>query len=77
MHERIQKKLFEQRVQKIKENNEKLKSIEVDVVNNFVKDEVQSFSDAKFFAAAAAAAAAADDDDDDDDSEEDRVIGFR
>ena len=75
MHERIQKKLFQQRVQKIKENNEKLKSIEVDVVNNLVKDEVQSFSDAKFFAAAAAAAA--DDDDDDDDSEEDRVIGFR
>ena len=67
-HERIQKNLFQQCVQKIKENNGELKSIEVDVVTKFNKDEVRKFSDAEVYT---------NDDDYDDDSEEDRAIRFR
>ena len=47
-HERIQKNLFQQCVQKIKENNGELKSIEVDVVTKFNKDEVRKFLMLKF-----------------------------
>ena len=68
IHERIQKNLFQQCVQKIKENNGELKSIEVDVVTKFNKDEVRKFSDAEVYT---------NDDDYDDDSEEDRAIRFR
>lgn len=46
IHERIQKKLFQQCVKKIKVNGE-LKTIEEDVITNFLKDEVESFSDAR------------------------------
>ena len=55
-------------MKKIKENDE-LKTVEVNVVTNFIKDEVESLSDAEVYTD--------DDDDDDDDFEEDRVIGFR
>ena len=41
-----------------------MKNVEVDEVTNFVKDEVESFSNADYI-------------DDNDDSEEDGVIGFR
>ena len=58
IHEKIQKKSFRHWIQKMKEKNE-LKSIQVDVLNNFIKDEVQSFSDAEVYT------------DDDGDSEED------
>ena len=51
------------RWRKLKKDNQ-LKSVEVDVVTDFVKDEVESFSIADYI-------------DDNDDSEEDRVIGFR
>lgn len=54
-------------MKKIKENDE-LKTVEVNVVTNFIKDEVESLSDAEVYT---------DDDNDDDDFEEDRVIGFR
>ena len=60
---------------KIKEKY-KLKSIEVNVITNFIKDEVASFFDADIYT---------DDDDDDDDdeddddndSEENKFTGFR
>ena len=60
---------------KIKEKY-KLKSIEVNVITNFIKDEVASFFDAGIYT---------DDDDDDDDdeddddndSEENKFTGFR
>ena len=68
IHERIQKNLFQQCVQKIKENNEDLKSIEVDVVTNFNKDKIKRFFDAEVYT---------NDDDYDADSEEDRAITFR
>ena len=68
IHERIQKNLFQQCVQKIKENNGELKSIEIDVVTKFNKDEVRKFFDAEVYT---------NDDDYDDDSEEDRAIRFR
>ena len=68
IHERIQKNLFQQCVQKIKENNGELKSIEVDVVTKFNKDEVGKFFDAEVYT---------NDDDYDDDSEEDTAIRFR
>ena len=68
IHERIQKNLFQQCVQKIKENNGELKSIEVDVMTKFNKDEVRKFFDAEVYT---------NDDDYDDDSEEDRAIRFR
>ena len=45
-HERIQKKLFQQCVKKIKVNGE-LKTIEEDAITTFLKDEVESFSDAR------------------------------
>ena len=35
-------------LKKIKENNE-LKSVEIDVVTNFIKDEVESSSDAEVY----------------------------
>ena len=56
-----QKKTF---IEKINENNE-LQSVEVDVVTNFIKDEVESSSDAEVYT------------NDDYDSEKDRVTGFR
>ena len=68
IHERIQKNLFQQCVQKIKENNGELKSIEADVVTKFNKDEVRKFFDAEVYT---------NDDDYDDDSEEDTAIRFR
>ena len=52
-----QKKTF---IEKINENNE-LQSVEVDVVTNFIKDEVESSSDAEIYT------------NDDYDSEKDRV----
>ena len=58
IHEKIQKKSFQHWIQKMKKKNE-LKSVQVDVLNNFIKDEVQSFSDAEVYT------------DDDGDSEED------
>ena len=54
-------------LKKAKENKE-LKSIEVNVVSNFIKDGKKSFYNAEFYT---------DDHDDDDDSQGDRVIGFR
>ena len=51
-------------LKKIKENDV-LKSFEVDVVTNFIKYEVESFSDAEVYTV------------DVDDSEENGVIGFR
>ena len=42
--ERIREKFFQQCVRKIKENND-LNSSEVDVVTNFIKNEVESFPD--------------------------------
>ena len=51
-------------LKKIKENDA-LKSFEVDVVTNFVKYEVESFSDTEVYTVDA------------DDSEENGVIGFR
>ena len=51
-------------LKKIKENND-LKSVEVDLFTNFVKDEVKCFSDPEVCS------------DHDDDPEEYRVIGFR
>ena len=60
-------------LKKIKEKY-KLKSIEVNVITNFIKDEVASFFDAGIYT---------DDDDDDDeddddnDSEENKFTGFR
>ena len=51
-------------IEKINENNE-LQSVEVDVVTNFIKDEVESSSDAEIYT------------NDDYDSEKDRVTGFR
>ena len=48
-----------------KKNNE-LKSVEVNVVINFIKDKIENFSDAKVCS-----------DDDVDDSEEDRITEFR
>lgn len=68
IHERIQKNLFQQCVQKIKENNGELKSIEIDVVTKFNKNEIRKFFDAEVYT---------NDDDYDDDSEEDRAIRFR
>ena len=59
-------------MKKIKENDE-LKTVEVNVVTNFIKDEVESLSDAEVYTDDDND----DDDDDDDDFEEDRVIGFR
>ena len=56
-----QKKTF---IEKVNENNE-LQSVEVDVVTNFIKDEVESSSDAEVY------------NNDDYDSEKDRVTGFR
>ena len=56
-------------MKKIEENDE-LKTVEVNVVTNFIKDEVESLSDAEVYTDD-------DDDDDDDDEEEDRVIGVR
>ena len=55
-------------LKKLKEND-KLKSVEVNLVTNFIKDKVESSSDAEVYT---------DDnyDYDDDDSEEDRIIGF-
>ena len=53
-------------MEKIKEND-KLKRVEIDVVNNFIKDDVESFSGVDV---------GIDDDDDDDEEEEDRDIGF-
>ena len=46
IHERIQKKLFQQCVKKIKVKGE-LKTIEEDAITTFLKDEVESFSDAR------------------------------
>ena len=51
-------------LKKIKENN-KLKSFEVDVDANFIKDDIERFSNANVFS------------DDNYDSEEAKVIGFR
>ena len=48
--------------------------LEVNVVTNFIKDEVESLSDAEVYTDDNDDD---DDDDDDDDFEEDRVIGFR
>ena len=47
VHERILKASFKQWVVKREDNNE-VKNIGVDVVTNFIKDNVESFSDAKF-----------------------------
>ena len=47
IHERIQKKSIQQIV-KIKENDE-LKSVEVDIVTNFIKNEVESSSGAEVY----------------------------
>ena len=52
------------RWKKIKENSN-LESVKVDVVTNFIKNEVESFSDAENYTG------------DDNYSKEDRVIGFR
>ena len=57
------RKKVEQCVEEKKENIE-LKSVKVDVVTNFIKDEVESFSDTEVYT-------------DEDNSEEDRVIGFK
>ena len=48
IHKRIQKKSIQNMLKKIKENNE-LKSVEIDVVTNFIKDEVESSSDAEVY----------------------------
>lgn len=45
-----------------------MKSVEVDVVNNFINDEMESSSDAKVYA---------NNNYDDDDSEKDRVVAFK
>ena len=63
VHERILKASFKQWVVKREDNNE-VKNIGVDVVTNFIKDNVESFSDAKFCT-------------DDDDSEENRILGYK
>ena len=55
---------FNNLLKKIKEKNE-LKSVEVDVISNLVKDDVEIDVDFD------------DDDDDDDDDDEDWVIRFR
>ena len=67
IHERIQKNILAKRktfIEKINENNE-LQSVEVDGVTNFIKDEVESSSDAEVYT------------NDDYHSEKDRVTGFR
>ena len=51
-------------LRQLKENDE-LRSVEMYLVTNFIKDEVESFSDAEVYT------------DDNDDSEEDKVIEFR
>ena len=50
---------------KNKKDKNELKSAEVDSVNNFIKDKVQSSSDAEVFT------------EDDADTEKDRIIRFR
>ena len=66
--EEYRKNQYNNLLKKLKENDE-LKSVEVNLVTNFIKDKVESSSDAEVYT----------DDDydyDDDDSEEDRIIGF-
>ena len=66
--EEYRKNQYNNLLKKLKENDE-LKSVEVNLVTNFIKDKVESSSDAEVYI----------DDDydyDDDDSEEDRTIEF-
>ena len=68
-HKQKKKKIWKDKekivptMKKIKENNE-LKSVEVDVLTPFIKDEVESFPTAEVYT-------------DDNDYEEDRVVGCR
>ena len=64
---KYRKNWFNNLLEKIKEND-KLKRVEIDVVNNFIKDDVESFSGVDV--------GIDDDDDDDDEEEEERDIGF-
>lgn len=60
IYDRIQRKLFQQYIEQNKKHNN-LKSVEVDVLTNFKKDEVERFFDAEVY------------NNHDDDSEEDQI----
>ena len=63
VHEKIPKNRSNNMFKKLKDNSE-LKRVEVDALASFFKDEIESFSNAKFYF-------------DYDNSEEDRFIEFR
>ena len=59
------RKNYSNNVSKKTKENQELKNIEVGMVTNFIKNKIESLSDADVYT------------DDDYDSEEDKIIGFR
>ena len=64
-HERKKNKLLQQYF--LKKDSSELKSADINVVTNFIRDKVESFFDTAIYT---------DEDDDDDDCQEIRIIGF-